>query len=163
MKRLLAIIMFAAASLAFSAGLASAASNSTGLTVQVTAVAACNMSTTSVNFGNYATGQSNSNLAIGGIYVNCPIGITYSLSMGTGNSWTGTNPQMKNITLSVLNYQLYSDMYNGTPMTNVQFATSVPGSGSSDNYVVYGVLQGNQNASTTYPGYSDSVTVTISY
>ncbi|MBI5875225.1 MAG: spore coat protein U domain-containing protein [Deltaproteobacteria bacterium] len=159
MKRLLAIL-FAAASLAFSAGVASAATSSAGLMVQVTAVAACDMTTNPVNFPTYASYQAGDNTAQGGINVACPNGVYYSLSMDGGYNFS-TNPRMSNGLSSYLNYGLYSDAGYYTPMTSTYFANNIAGTGSNQNYPVYGKLFAGQYADTTYPNYWDYVTVTI--
>lgn len=140
----------------------SAATGNTGLTVQVTAVAACTMSTTAVNFPTYVSFQAGDNTATGGIDVNCPTGVNYSLSMDGGINFLG-NPRMNNTFAFYLNYGLYSDMGYTISITSTQFINSVPGTGFNTNYPVYGKLFSAQYADTANPNYSDFVTVTINY
>lgn len=82
---------------------------------------------------------------------------------GGNNNYLGMNPRMINSNGDYLGYNLYTDTNYTTSLINTTFANNVAGLGSNVFYGVFGKLFANQLANTTYPLYSDSITVTITY
>ncbi|MBI5875131.1 MAG: spore coat protein U domain-containing protein [Deltaproteobacteria bacterium] len=158
MKRLL-IVLFAAASLAFSAGIASAATSTGTVGVSASVVQACTLATTNVAFPQYASGQAAVVNANGNVAITCGSGVPYTYTLNTGLQPSGAQTRMTD-TVSFLNYGLYSDAGYSILATNTSNPTS--GTGTVQNFILYGQVPGAQSGLTA-GAYTDTVTVSVTW
>lgn len=129
--------------------------------------AACTVSTTSINFGNYDEGLTLPNDSTGTITVTCdeasPPNVTITISHSP-NSGVFNPRRMKHFTIAeFLNYNLFTDASrtsiwgNGTQGTSTIIRKVTKG--KSAIVTVYGRIPASQNVSAGQ--YSDNLTATI--
>ena len=125
--------------------------------------AACTVSTSGLNFGNYDVFSSLNDDVTGTINVNCPSGTNYSIWLSSGTSGTYSSRSMTNGPYT-LSYNLFTDPTRLTIWGDGSAGTgtfSGAGTGSIIGTPVYGRIPAGQNA---YVGsYADSVTVTVTF
>ena len=132
-------------------------------TFQVTAnvQATCQISSTTLNFGNYSGAELTNTSTI---TVNCTQNQGYNIGLNGGsNSLPVTGRKMTGPGGTVLNYALYRDNNHTTNWGNTVGTDTQQGNGSGANQTltVYGKLAANQLVT---PGaYSDTITATITY
>jgi spore coat protein U-like protein len=140
--------------------LAWAALTTTGIP---TAHAACTVSTSGLNFGNYDVFSSLNDDVTGTINVSCPSGTNYSIWLSSGTSGTYSSRSMTNGP-NLLLYNLFTDPTRLTIWGDGSAGTgtfSGSGTGSNIGTPVYGRIPAGQNA---YVGsYADSITVTVTF
>lgn len=167
MKRLILSIAVMTALLGFTA-VADAGTASTTLNVSFTAVAACTVSTTAVNFGS-GTGLTDV-LANGDVTVNCASGTPYHIALDAGLHTqpnmaraisNGTNAEYYTLSKNNSNWLEWGDSdYSNTYSGGSSLADT--GSGSAQAHTVYGYLYSSVSALPA-GAYSDTVTVTVYY
>jgi spore coat protein U-like protein len=147
---------------AFASGQASAVTRTGSLPVQATVTSACNVSTATLDFGSYVTGQTGNKDVAGSIgYASCT-GVTFTLELGVGANASGTTRNMKNAGTSLLRYELYQDTVRskifGTGTSGLSVTAATSGSGTVP-------VQGRIFAGQSVPmgSYSDTVAITLSF
>ena len=157
----LAIMGFASAPTSF------AATASGSMTVTANVLSSCVVSSTPLNFGNYAMGTVDSNAFI---TVTCTPDISsynVALDSGTGSGATTSARKLTTSTGSTLNYTLYRNSgrslnwgnVSGTDTVTEAFGAVV--SAAAKSFTVYGRIPADQ-----IPGvgvYGDTVQVTVNY
>jgi spore coat protein U-like protein len=163
MRRFLLLLFIIGMSIFFANAVYVQASVSTTLNVNANAVAACSVSTTAVNFGDYVGENLLSN---GNVQVTCAQGTQYKICLDAGDNYPGTgNRRMTDGAGSYIEYQLLTnsvqwgdttcgDTYPGSPVSSV-------GTGGAQNITVNGAALGG--ASVPPGSYSDIVNVTVNY
>ena len=125
--------------------------------------AACTVSTSGLNFGNYDVFSALNDDVSGTINVNCPSGTNYSIWLSSGTSGTYSSRSLSNGPFLLL-YNLFTDPTRLTIWGDGSSGTgtfSGTGTGSNIGTPVYGRISAGQNA---YVGsYADSVTVTVTF
>ena len=163
MRRLLLLLFIIGMSIFFANAVYAQQSVTTSLNVNANAVAACSVTTSPVNFGDY-TGELLQ--AQGNIEVTCTDELDYTICLNAGQNFAGEN--IRRMTDGQGNYITYQLMYGITqwgdaPCDNTISLVAVngSGSGSAQNYLVDGAAL----AGPTVPAgsYSDIVTVTVMY
>lgn len=109
----------------------------------------------SMNFGSYIGTDTN---GTGAMTVNCALGTNYAISFGTGGSGT-YDPRQMNSGGNLLSYNLYTD--NSCATIWEYHTVNGTGTGSDQNYSIYGRIQAGQNVPVG--SYSDNIIVTIDY
>lgn len=158
------LILIASALLAPTA--ASAASTNSTLTVEADVVANCTVSAGSIDFPDVNPLSGTNVNGSGTFSITCTNGTTWSATAGIG-SGTGASYTARKMSFgaNTLNYNLYTSGTYGTVWgdgTASTAALSGTGTGSAQSQTVYGRVPSGQ---TTAPpgGYSDSVSITVSY
>src|SRR4051794_33671627 len=140
-------------------GVTTATSN---FNVRTTVQKACNVAATALNFGAYTNALIN---ATSTISITCTSTTTYTvgLNAGTATGATVTNRSMTGPSGALLGYKLFSNSGRTTNWGNTVGTDTVAGTGSGvlQSLTVYGQLPANQNVLPG--GYSDTITVTITY
>jgi spore coat protein U-like protein len=140
----------------------SAATVSTTFTVTATVVAGCTVTATNLAFGNYSEVQLD---ATSTITTDCNSGAAYNIGLnaGTAPSATVSTRQMSGPAGALLNYSLFSDAGHSVNWGNTVGTDTVPstGTGSAQNFTVFGRIPGSQFV-TTGP-YTDTITVTVTF
>lgn len=140
----------------------------TSLGVSANAVAVCSLSTTAVAFGNLSTTAATD--ATGSITVTCTNGDALTIALDAGGNASGTQRRLVN-SGNYLNYNLYQPTAagnaeasptvawgDGTALGSTYTATA---NGTAQTFNVYGEVPSGQ--SLYVGGYSDTVTVTLTY
>ena len=143
-------------------GAAEAATSTSSLAISSTVVASCNVTGSSVAFGNYTAGQLDQSATVS---VLCTTGTSYTVALdaGVGAGATTAVRKMTGPGGATLSYTLARDAahaLNWGSATGTDTAAGI-GSGVSQNLTVYGRIQSGQ-----LPGagsYADTVTVTMTY
>ena len=144
-----------------------AATQTASLNVSATAVAACSVSVTDVNFGNYV-GQVQS--ATGNVEVTCSPGVIYKIALDAGQHSTGADGgrRMSNgeTPEEFIGYELYSDP-DGNIWGDLGYGDTYPsipvqdlGTGAAQNHEVFADAYA---ADVPAGSYSDVVQVTVNY
>ena len=123
---------------------------------------ACSLNVSGVNFGNYNYRNNAALHSTGNIFVNCPNGVGYNITLSAGNG-TSTQRIMGSGAHS-LNYNLFSTANHAFvwgDATNGSVAVSDSGTGDTINHVVYGRIPPHQNVHAG--SYSDTITVMITF
>ncbi len=182
MKRLLMAIAIAGLGLAFTGTAGAFTQSATGtMSIGATVVAACTVSTTPMQFGNFNNITGSQNLSTSTITVNCSNNTAYRVDIDAGqNSYDTVFRRVKSGTApaditNTLTYNLYkastylvSDEWgdNGTTVCPActPYSTGLSGTGSGADQVltVYGRLESNPN-NTSLGAHNDTVTVTVNY
>jgi spore coat protein U-like protein len=119
----------------------------------------CNVTTNSMNFGNYTGGTLYGTATV---TVNCPSGTAFQIALNAGlaSGATVTSRAMQGGSPN-LGYWLYSDAAHTANWGDTSAAGWVTGTGTGANvpYTVYGVLPGNEVSPTH--GYNDTITATV--
>ncbi len=143
---------------------ASAATDSTTFQVTATVVSSCDVSATSLSFGAYDPVATAPLDGAATINVRCTNGTSYvvALDEGVGASATISERRMTN-GAQTLTYALYQDagrstLWGETSGTDTVAAT---GTGAVQAHAMYGRAPAQQTA--TAGGYSDTITVTVTY
>lgn len=165
MKRLFLSVAAAAATLCFASG-AEAATAVTSLNVSLTAVTACSIATTPVNFGS-GTGISDTQ-ANGDITVTCSQNVPYNIALDGGYFYDGGSRNLSNGT-TTRRYYLFRDSGLTAEWGDIDFTGNYPfgpsltdmGNGMAQPHTVYGLTQGGTPLPAGY--YYDYVTVTVHY
>ena len=124
--------------------------------------AACTVSTTGLNFGNYDVFSTLNDDITGTVAVNCPSGTAYSISLSSGFGTFASRTMTSGTNL--LNYNLYLDATRLTIWGDGSAGTgtvSGTGTGSAVGSTVYGRIPWGQNAFVG--SYSDVVIVTVTF
>jgi spore coat protein U-like protein len=127
----------------------------------------CTVSATSVQFGQYIALESSPVDAVGNVTVSCGPGSPFTVKLDAGENSSGSfHPRRLRAASSgaTLNYNLYLDSARTQVWgdgTNNTFIRSGTGSGSSQQFSLYGRIPGSQNVSVGM--YSDTVTVTLEW
>ena len=143
-----------------------AGTQTASLNVSATAVAACSVSVTDVNFGNYVGDYQ---YASGNVEVTCSPGVTYYIALDAGQHSLGTDAgrQMSNgeVPPEFIGYELqsqpgipwgdegYGDTYLASPVQDL-------GNGAAQNHEVIATAYA---AAVPAGSYSDVVQVTVNY
>jgi spore coat protein U-like protein len=162
MKKFVSVLLALLACIAFS-GIAHAASVTTSLQVSVNLVPACQVSASSVNFGDVL--WNTDSFANGDVSVNCPQDTAYNIALDAGSNFYDFR-RVYNGSSGYIQYRLYKDSaytlewgdsdYAGTYIWGSSLADT--GNGLSQSHTVYGKLFG---AGVPVGSYSDTVTVTV--
>lgn len=145
---------------------AHAAQSAASLTVSVNVDGNCTASTQSLNFGNPASGDINSNPtdAEAVLSVNCSTGTPFQIDMDAGLQPSGcTSARCMSNGADLLPYNIYLDAARtqvwGTSVGGTQ--VDGVGVGSPEPHTIYGRIF---QASNPNPGiYTDTVTITITF
>lgn len=136
----------------------------TTFTVTATATKACNISATSLNFGNYDPTAATPLDSTSTITILCTTGTAYNIGLNAGSApgATVTTRKMTNGANS-LNYALYQDSSRTINWGNTVGTDTVGGTagGTAANLSVYGQVPALQNVPVG--AYTDTVTATITY
>lgn len=147
-----------------------AATTTATLTVNATLVSSCNVSGSVLNFGSSIDPLSASVPvdASSTMTVQCTNTTPYAVSLNAGANAGGAsafaNRNMKHGTSNLLGYQLYLDSGRSTVWGDGTASSSTysgTGSGSNQTLTIYGRLPSLTGA--VPGGYTDAVTVTITY
>jgi len=146
---------------------ASAATQTTNMTVQAEVVAACTVSANTLDFGAISsTGSANN--ASAAVTVNCTNGsASVSVDLVPGSSSVNGTGTLTNGT-HTLTYALYQNSARSTAWgstTNTRTtddSSAAIGTGSPQTLTVYGQIH-VQTANLTVGTYSDTVTVTVNF
>jgi spore coat protein U-like protein len=138
------------------------------------AVADCDVTATSVAFGNYNPFSASAVTSNGDITVACSLlgiislGVNYTIRLSAGTGSSGFSPRQMANGANKLNYNLYLDTNNGTGTVWTNAAPNVVTDGYllglgtvTRHYTVYGRLPALQNARRGT--YLDTITVTLDY
>lgn len=155
-------IVSACASLMMAGGVASAQTATTTFQVSANVLKACTVAATDLLFGTYDPTATTPLDATNTILVNCTNGTTYEIGLNLGANPDGTTRRMTNGT-DFLAYELYQDsarttVWGNTPGTDTVSST---GTGTDQNFTVYGRIPEQQNISAG--AYTDTVNVTVTY
>lgn len=127
----------------------------------------CAISGVSVlNFGSLMGGQTPQlrGTAQNSISIQCPVGTAYSVGLGDGQHFNGSQRQLCSVEGECVTYGIWKDAAATKAWGNVPGATALDvssSSGESSRYVVYGVLPAQPWPS---PGtYTDTVIITLWY
>lgn len=144
--------------------LASAATDSTTFQVTATVVSSCEVSATPLAFGAYDPVATTPLDGSATVNVRCTNGTSYvvALDEGVGASATVSERRMTN-GAQTLTYALYQDasrstLWGETSGTDTVAAT---GTGAVQGHAIYARAPAQQTA--TAGGYSDTITVTVTY
>ncbi|RDS79325.1 SCPU domain-containing protein [Dyella monticola] len=120
----------------------------------------CSATTTGVSFGTYDPFASAPLDSTGSVSVTCSASTSYIVALSAGQGSFASRTMSSGAHL--LAYNLYTDTLRTTVWGDGSGSTTtVPGSGTSASYTVYGRVPALQNA---YVGaYSDSIIVTVSF
>jgi spore coat protein U-like protein len=160
----------AAAAILAGAGSAMAATATTNFNVTATVVASCSVSASNLAFGSYTPSATDFDVTgANNIGVSCTNGTAFNvgLSAGLASGATVTNRRMVSGG-NELAYQLFRDagFTNNWGTTIGTDTASGSGSGMSTpvNFTVYGRIPGaTGQAATPAAGYTDTITVTVTY
>jgi spore coat protein U-like protein len=145
-------------------GTSHAASTTTTFAVQATITATCTINSAStLNFGTLGVLAANTDQT-STIQVTCTNTTPYNIGLDVGTG-SGATVAVRKLTSggATVNYTLYSDSGRTTVWGNTVSTDTVAGtgSGSSQNYTVYGRIPAQ---TTPAPGnYADTITVTVTY
>ena len=115
----------------------------------------------SLDFGNYDPIIANGSDPKAGsatISVDATTGSTYTIALDSGQNATSSQRRLTDGSSNYLDYDLYSDSNHQDAWDNT---TSRSGSGSSQDYTVYGQIPAAQNVPAG--SYSDTVAVTVAF
>ncbi|MGB9369466.1 MAG: spore coat U domain-containing protein [Xanthobacteraceae bacterium] len=141
-----------------------AASTTTTFAVQATITATCTINSAStLNFGTLGVLASNTDQT-STLQVTCTNTTPYNIGLDVGTG-SGATVAVRKLTSggATVNYTLYSDSGRTTVWGNTVSTDTVAGtgSGSAQNYTVYGRIPAQ---TTPAPGnYADTITVTVTY
>lgn len=143
--------------------LCSTKTTSTSFSVRANVVPDCNVSAEDLDFGSVGLLEQPVD-ASSRIDVKCTSGTSHKIGLGYGLNGSGPQDRhMKSLLGAKIRYQLYQDsnrtVHWGLPEDGSALTAS--GSGTAENYLVYGRVPAQP---TPPPGpYSDTVTVTVTY
>jgi spore coat protein U-like protein len=142
---------------------AGAATTTNNLTVQINISAACVVGTGVLDFGSGIGVLAAAVDQATAISVTCTSGTTYTVGLDQGANFLGTNRMKGGATNSeFIGYALYQDAGHGTPFTDTGAGlVSGTGSGTAQSINVFGEVPAQTTPSPG--GYSDQVTITITY
>jgi spore coat protein U-like protein len=162
-------LMLAAAG--FAATPASATTGTTNVAVNATLVGGCTaIVAPTIGFGNVGSiGPLASSVdAQGSFNVTCTNGLAYVVYLGLGAN-SQASPFLRRMASGseFLAYQLYKDsgrsMVWGDSSQGTSFGRSASGTGNAQSYTIYGRIAAGTVLPNTTGGYSDIVTITVSY
>jgi spore coat protein U-like protein len=148
----------------FAAPKAGALTATTTMNVTATVLSSCSVSATDLAFGNY---NPISGAALDGatsISVTCTNGTSYNVGISAGGGAGATTASRKMTNgANTLNYTLYRDAGRTNVWGDIVATDTLPGTGSgaAQPIDVYGRIPGGQTAPSG--GYSDTVTITVTY
>ena len=138
------------------------------------ALADCDVTATSVAFGNYNPFSATAVTSTGNITVACSLlgllslGVNYTIRLSAGTGSSGFSPRQMANGANKLNYNLYLDTHNGTGTVWTNAAPNVVTDGYllglfvvTRHYTVFGRIPALQNARRGT--YLDTITVTVDY
>ncbi len=141
-------------------------SSSVALAVNATVINDCIVTATPINFGGSVGVLSSALSATGTITAKCTNSDSYTIALNKGTT-TGaslSDRQMAGSGTAVVHYQLYTNSGHSTIWGDGTSGTSTSGgtgTGSNQNYTVYGLVSPQTTPAPNL--YSDTVTVTVSY
>ena len=138
-----------------------AATVSKVITIKATVATACSLSVSNLNFGNY-TGAALPGTAT--ISLVCTNSMPYTIGLNQGNGTGASIVTRKMISGSnILNYSLYQNVNNTIVWGDVIGTNTVAGAGtgSTQNYTIYGLVPAGQNVPTGT--YNDIINVTVNF
>lgn len=142
---------------------AEAQTSTSSMTVTATVVASCTVTAGPLAFGMYTSVSAVDATAT--ILASCTNGTPYTIGLdaGLGTGATVSSRRMSGPGADLLTYVLYSNAGRTTVWGNTIGTDTVAGTGNglTNAHVVYGRILASQYVATG--GYSDTVTVTISY
>jgi len=160
------ILMVCAALLAAVAPGVIAGTSTTTFTVSATVLAACTMSATNMDFGDYDANSGTPNDTTSTLSVQCTNGQAYVVSLDAGTT-SGNTVAARNMTdggSDLLSYGLYTDAGRTSVWgdgTNGSSTVSGTGNGSQQSLTVYGRVPISQLVAQG--SYSDTITATVAY
>jgi len=167
MKKLVSVLLALLTCIAFT-GIAQAGSTTSNLSVSANVVGACQVSTTSVDFGDVIANESvaYTYYANGDVSVNCVQGTAYHIALDAGQNFLGVS-RWVNLDGNLLPYRLFQDAARSTQWGDADYANTYPygsslgdtGSGSWQSHTVYSYLTVFSGTPTGY--YTDNVVVTV--
>ena len=135
-----------------------------GFAVRGVAASSCDVSTTTLDFGDVPSQLVQAVDKTASVTVSCTGGTPYRVSLGLGQGPGVSNPAARKMKylLSTLTYGLFQDTARSQPWGDT-LATNVAGTGAglAQVYTIYGRIFGNQTP--TIGIYTDSVVVTVVY
>ena len=156
----------AALALVLISGAASAGTATTTFPVSATAVAACTVSATPLNFGTFAT-LANNVEAINTLTVNCALGVGYNVMMSAGTG-VGATFSARKLTANggfTLDYSIFPFLTFPTPWgdgTALSSVTGSTGTGLDQIFSPVGRIFSGQPIPAT-GAYTDTITVTVAF
>lgn len=163
-KKCLPLMLAAAAALTPASAPAATATDTFQVTANV--LGSCSVSATDLAFGDYTPTSGTPLDQTSTVSVTCTTGTTYDVGLNEGLNDYGngvTGRRMVYATTNFLAYALYSDSGRTTNWGNTVDTDTVDGTGngSAQDITVYGRVPINQYV--TAGGYSDTITVTVTY
>ena len=132
--------------------------------VTSTVISSCGVSASDLAFGNYDIVAGSAVAGSTTVSVTCSSGTSYDIGLdaGVGSGATVTTRKMTNGG-DTLGYSLYSDVSHTTIWGNTVGVDtqSSSGTGAVQNFTVYGLINASQSVPTG--GYSDTITVTVTF
>lgn len=154
---------------------AAAGSKSAPLGVTATVAATCDISTTSVAFGNYDPTLSSASNSTGTVTLTCVKGSLPVVSLDLGSNPVGTVRHMKGTGTDVLSYELFQPANNavgtncagtetvvwGDGTNGSQFSATAAADTLGRSYNICGRIPAGQNVGAD--SYSDTVTAKVDF
>lgn len=131
-----------------------------GVLAAPAAAATCSINPQGVSFGSYDTLSSAALDGVGNINVSCDASVSFTVSIGTGNSGT-FDPRRLTAGTDYLSYNLYTDATRTIVWGDGVAASNVSATGTNVDLPVYGRIPALQNVPAN--AYGDTITVTIEY
>lgn len=133
--------------------------------VSASVTPSCTITVGSMDFGDISNQLASGAAASTNLTVTCTDNVPYAVTLGRGTGPDVADPQFRQLSdgLATIAYGLYRDA-GGTYPWGWTFGhddLTGTGSGSSQNFTVYGRVHGGQQAATG--NYADSVVVTVQY
>lgn len=145
-------------------GAARAGTTTTTFQVTATVIASCAVSASDLAFGSYDTVTGSAVSGSTTVAVTCSSGTSYEIGLdaGLGTGATVTTRKMSNGG-NTLNYSLYTDAAHTTVWGETASVDTVAstGTGSAQNFTVYGLIAASQVVATG--SYADTITVTVTF
>lgn len=157
-KRLLAASLLLAA-----APFAVAETETTTFQVTAEVVASCNVSASTLSFGQYNPLSTGAHTGNSTVTVKCSNGASYDVGLDSGLNEDAGQRRMSDGAAAFLSYNLFQDA-GRTIAWGDQVATdtlSDTGSGSNQEHQIYAAIP--EQAAASVGNYTDTVTVTVTY
>lgn len=142
---------------------ASAETRATSIAVSAVVRDECSVAASPLAFGTYEPGQTGALDGTAQLQVTCSLGTSYSIGLGSGSSASPAQRTMTSADAGQLVYNLYQDSARSIVWGNTTGSNTVSGTYAAAQapLPVYGRIAGGQVV--TAGGYSDTITVTVTY
>lgn len=136
--------------------------------VSANVIKSCIVSATALAFGNYDQLAAAATTGTSTVNIQCTNGTVATMALNGGVNGTLAQRKMKDPTVNLLNYQLYTTAGNtvvwgdGTGVTQTQSYTSAA-NGTVTPFTVYGTIPALQAVPPNATAYQDTITVTVTF